>query len=109
MIIQMFIVKLIIKMKGLKAMTYNLINGNDFNVNEQIDTKYLIVGSGAGGAVASYLLNKHDHNTLVIEEGNISDQKDTPELSSNLSKWRNSGIFPYLLDQILFHMLKGHV
>ena len=44
------------KMKGLKAMTYNLINGNDFNVNEQIETKYLIVGSGAGGAVASIYL-----------------------------------------------------
>ena len=45
MIIQMFIVKLIIN-ERLKVMTYNLINGNDFNVNEQIDTKYLIVGSG---------------------------------------------------------------
>ena len=94
-------------MKGLKVMTYNLINGNDFNANEQIETKYLIVGSGAGGAVASYLLNKHDHNTLVIEEGNISEHKDAPELSSNLSKWRNSGIIPIFAGSNIISYAEG--
>ena len=39
-------------------MSSNLLNGNNLRNNEEIHTKFLIVGSGAGGAVASNLLNK---------------------------------------------------
>ena len=72
-------------------------------MNKNIDTKdirceFLIIGSGAGGSVASKYLTDLGKDVLLVEEGN---RYSINEFKNSISKsflyaWRNGGITPVL-------------
>lgn len=66
--------------------------------SKDIYCEYLIIGSGAGGSVASKYLTDIGKDVLLVEEGNrysINEFK-TSISKSFLNAWRNGGITPVL-------------
>lgn len=61
---------------------------------ETLDTDYVIVGSGAGGATAAYLLSRAGHHVLVLEEGPRLSPAERPRalLESMTMSMRDAGM-----------------
>lgn len=68
------------------------------NNNEVINCEFLIIGSGAGGSVASKFLVDQGKDVLLIEEGKQyeTNSKDISFSHSFLNAWRNSGVTPII-------------
>ncbi len=69
----------------------------DFDLNN-LKCEYLIIGSGAGGAVASKYLTDRGKDVILIEEG---DRYEINQFKTSISKsflyaWRNGGITPVI-------------
>ena len=70
----------------------------DSSNNEVINCEFLIIGSGAGGSVASKFLADQGKDVLLIEEGKEYETNSKNNLFSNsfLNAWRNSGVTPII-------------
>ncbi len=68
------------------------------NLKDQLQCEYLIIGSGAGGSVASkYLIEKGKDVLLVEEGGHFKVDQFKGSMSKSLSNvWRNAGVTPIL-------------
>ena len=77
-----------------------MINPNSFVQNndvKDIDCDYLVVGSGAGGSVASYELSMKKKDVLLIEEGKFFEiNKFKGSFKNSLQAWRNGGFTPVI-------------
>ncbi len=69
----------------------------ELDKNEKINCEYLIIGSGAGGSVASKYLTDCGKDVLLIEEGGHSETIKLDTFSKSfLNSWRNSGVTPVI-------------
>lgn len=70
----------------------------DSSNDEVINCEFLIIGSGAGGSVASKFLVDQGKDVLLIEEGKEYETNLKNNLFSNsfLNAWRNSGVTPII-------------
>jgi hypothetical protein len=68
------------------------------NIKDRFNCEYLIIGSGAGGAVAFKNLVERNKDVILIEEGkDFKNQEIQNSVTETfLHAWRNSGITPVL-------------
>ena len=86
----------------------NLLDANTIDKDCKLKTKILIVGSGTGGSSTAKILSENDYEFTILEEGDYHEnKKEKSKLSSNISKWRNSGMIPIISNGNIFSYGEG--